>query len=140
MPNQTRRQFNAYQVSDAAEQRLLQAGLLYDGARISPNFFNTLRKVFRLIYTKNELIELMTATKAGNTNKVINLIRTKIADVNIKGEDGRTALSLAAERGHMAIVQFLLLKGANKSVEDAYGHNARWWAEFNCQTAIARLL
>jgi len=42
MPNQTRRQFNAYQVSDAAEQRLLQAGLLYDGARISPNFFNTL--------------------------------------------------------------------------------------------------
>jgi len=173
MPNQIQRTFTAYQVSDAAEQRLRQAGRLYDGAQISSNFFNILRNVFRLIYTKNELNKFMTATKEGNTNKVINLIGTKIGDVNIKVDDGRTALSWAAERGHMAIVQFLiarqgdvnvkdkygrtplswaaerghiaivqflLLNGANRSVEDAYGHNARWWAEFNCQTAIARLL
>lgn len=129
-----------YQVSDAGVKRLQKAGFCYHGAHISKNFLERLRDVFREIYTKKTISELITATKTGNTNKVKLLIETKIADVNVKGEDGRTILSLAAERGHMAILQFLLSRKAKVDVEDDYGHDALWWADFNHQTEIVQLL
>lgn len=139
MHNKTSKQFTTYQVSDAGEQRLRRAGVCYDEADISKTLWQTLRN-FKEVYTKQTATELLTAAKEGNTNKVINLINTKISAVNVKDKDGRTALSWAAERGHIAIVQFLISQGADKKIEDVCGFNARWWADFNCQIAIARLL
>lgn len=62
------------------------------------------------------------------------------ADVNVKDEDGNTALIIAAIFGHNTIAQILLANGADVNAKDNDGKTALMWAAFNGQTAIVRLL
>lgn len=129
-----------YQVGSKGLRRLDTAGIRNEGDAISNNLFTLLRDVHKEIYTKETLAKFLNAAEAGQTNQVDRLINTKISEVDAKGKDGRTAISLAAERGHKATVDLLLLRGADKKVEDDYGHDAKWWAEFNVQREIVKLL
>jgi ankyrin repeat protein len=61
------------------------------------------------LYDYNSLAEL---------RGVVKLFLDKGADVESKGQDGRTPLSWAAENGDGAVVQLLLKKGAGVEPKD----------------------
>jgi hypothetical protein len=64
---------------------------------------------------------LLFAVTVGNLAEVENLIRAG-ADVNTAAkEDGMTALFVAAQMGHFAIVQYLVQQGADKDKTDRRG-------------------
>lgn len=46
------------------------------------------------------------------------------ADINVRDEYGYTALHLAADRGNVATVEFLLEQGADKTLKDTDGYTA----------------
>jgi len=53
--------------------------------------------------------------------EMVNLLLAYGADVNIKGPWGQTSLNLAAERGHVHMVEFLSNAGALIDMQDARG-------------------
>jgi ankyrin repeat protein len=57
--------------------------------------------------------------------KVVNLLLERGAFIDAADNRGRTALMIAAERGHAAIVEILLQHGANGSLKDKEGKVAR---------------
>jgi ankyrin repeat protein len=50
--------------------------------------------------------------------KLIELVIAAGADVNLKGSDGKTALQLAKEKGHIEIVELLQKYGAKEEKEN----------------------
>jgi len=60
--------------------------------------------------------------------------------VNAQNQAGRTALMLAARRGHLTTVRLLLKRGALRDVEDFEGNTALDWAETNWRSDVAELL
>ena len=57
-------------------------------------------------------------------NRCIKMLLKSGADPNLKLEDGRTALHIAAKRGNEAMVQALLNGGAKVGLEDDLGNTA----------------
>jgi len=64
----------------------------------------------------------------------------KDADVNVKCNNGDTALILAAEKGHKDIVEALLVQGADVNAKGRYGDAALICAAQNGHTDIVRAL
>ncbi|CAG0913914.1 unnamed protein product, partial [Notodromas monacha] len=58
----------------------------------------------------------------GNTPLLLNLLVQGGAEVNMCGEDGKTSLHKAAERGYDEAVLFLLRNGADTGIKDAHGN------------------
>ncbi|RPD81921.1 ankyrin [Lentinus tigrinus ALCF2SS1-7] len=62
------------------------------------------------------------------------------ADVNARDENGYTPLHLAADRGHLEVVDILLKRGANPEIKDPDEFTAKELAEIAGHTDIAALL
>src|SRR5436853_7804148 len=62
------------------------------------------------------------------------------ADLEARSDTGRTALQLAAERGHEAVVRHLLQQGANIMAKDSLGRTALQGAVSNQHGVVAQLL
>jgi outer membrane protein assembly factor BamB len=67
--------------------------------------------------------ELLAAAKKGDAEAVKALLE-KGADVNFKNAYGATALTFAADKGHVAVVKVLLQNKANASGRDTFYHMA----------------
>lgn len=61
-------------------------------------------------------------------------------DVNLKDQEGRTALMYAAFNGHTVIMEKLLEKGASVNLRDAYGRTALMLASSGPFPAAVKLL
>lgn len=64
---------------------------------------------------------LCTAAAKGDLEKLVHLVEVKGIDINVGDYDGRTALHLASEEGHLDVVKYLLIHGANINCEDRWG-------------------
>ncbi|EFY84423.1 ankyrin repeat-containing protein, putative [Metarhizium acridum CQMa 102] len=106
------------------------------------------RKAEYGIYDDQTLSKLMSfgeptalhdAARAGLEEKVWLLLTRADTKVDVKDKDGRTALMLAAEHGHAAVVLMLLKNGAD--IEAKYdGWTALWWAANEGREAVVSLL
>ncbi|KAI2621919.1 hypothetical protein GGS26DRAFT_255256 [Hypomontagnella submonticulosa] len=90
--------------------------------------------------TKNGWTALMWAGKKGDTSTVMKLLEDCRANADAKDDDGRTALSLAAERGHEYTVRLLLRYGADPNTKDKNDHTPSSLAFENGHDDVARLL
>ncbi|OAQ99952.1 hypothetical protein LLEC1_04023 [Akanthomyces lecanii] len=73
-------------------------------------------------------------------SNIVKLLLENGANVEVKDEDGRTALSYIAEQGHEAIVKILLEKGANVEAKDRNGQTPLSWAAEKGHEAIVKML
>jgi ankyrin repeat protein len=58
--------------------------------------------------------------------------------VESKDEDGRTPLSLAAEKGHESVIKQLIERGADLESKDKYGLTPLSWAAENGHEAVVK--
>ncbi|KAI9853716.1 MAG: hypothetical protein M1813_001832 [Trichoglossum hirsutum] len=68
------------------------------------------------------------------------LLLEKGADLNVKTYDGRTALHLAAEKGHETVVQLLLEKGGAVNAKTYDGQTALHLAAEKGHETVVQLL
>lgn len=81
---------------------------------------------------------LTTAAWRGDADGVRSLLRR--GDVNWIDADGRTALSHAAERGHLAVISALLGAGADADARAKNGYTAIVWAARRGHAAVVEAL
>lgn len=79
------------------------------------------------------------AVRFGTEKTIRNLIASGF-DVNLRGDDGCTALHIAAARGRLDAVRILLELGADPNRKNASGETAAQTAERVGQSEIARIL
>ena len=72
--------------------------------------------------------------------EILELLVSKGADINKKGDGGVTVLQLAASKGLKSVVEKALSLGADPTVKDSAGRTPLDWAEHNRHTDIASLL
>jgi N-sulfoglucosamine sulfohydrolase len=75
----------------------------------------------------------------GEEAEVMKLLTGGI-DVNIKDEDGRTALMYAAYNGHASLMEKLIAKGAQVNLRDNYGRTALMLASSGPFASAVKLL
>ncbi len=68
---------------------------------------------------------------------VVNGMRSKI---NMQDKAGKTALMIAAARGHASLVDYLLKQGANASISDVYDNTAAMLSKKFNHNEIAKIL
>jgi outer membrane protein assembly factor BamB len=84
--------------------------------------------------------ELWAATRAGDTARVAAAL-DKGADVNAKTRYGATALTFAADKGHIDVVKLLISRGADVNAQDTfYQMRAIDMAMSNDHAAVVTLL
>lgn len=71
---------------------------------------------------------LAKASDEGHLETVVRILGTVDARIDFQDAAGRTPLSRAVERGHLAIVKLLLGKKANPEAADADSRTPLWWA------------
>ena len=83
--------------------------------------------------------DLVSAAANGDTSKVESLL-AEGANIEAHANDDWTALTIAAERGRVDTVRFLLEKGARVNAKEGGGHTPLFWAERNNHKEVAELL
>ena len=84
--------------------------------------------------------ELWAAARAGDTSRVAAALE-KGADVNAKTRYGATALTFAADKGHIDVVKLLISRGADVNAQDTfYQMRAVDMAMMNNHSAVVTLL
>ncbi len=99
--------------------------------------------IFSVAYLYDNIYDdtaLYNATFYGDEELVKNLLE-KGAHVNIRTEDGWTALEAATQKGYTKIAELLIKAGADLNVQDTNnGYTALLWAAQEGHTKIAELL
>jgi len=80
------------------------------------------------------------AAQEGRLDLIQELLKNPKENVNDQDEQGRTALMVASENGHLQIVQRLLEKNADLRLIDRQGRTALDWARIQGHSAILQLL
>ena len=83
---------------------------------------------------------LMRSAEKGDIALTRYLLQIEDIDINTQGEEGTTALHVAAVRGHTKIVQLLLEHGARKDLKDKGGNTALMLAQQGQHQSITDLL
>lgn len=73
-------------------------------------------------------------------SKFTQLLLEKGADVNSRDENGRTALSLSCELGHLDAVKLLVQFNANPELTDTWGNSALMYAAYGGHSQILDFL
>jgi uncharacterized protein len=76
----------------------------------------------------------------GGCVDVVRLLLDRKANINVKDQDGMTALIKAAAANMPEIVGVLLERGADMDVEDRLGRTAELYSTMNGREAVAELL
>ncbi|XP_072545849.1 uncharacterized protein [Salminus brasiliensis] len=76
----------------------------------------------------------------GTRSKFTHLLLEKGADVNSRDENGRTALSLACELGHLDAVKILVQFNADPEVTDSWGNSALMYAAYGGHSQVLEFL
>ncbi len=79
---------------------------------------------------------LMRAGYENRSSVVELLLQDDRVNINRRGENGFTALHLAATQGHVEIVRLLLARGADRDLRDARGRTARQIAAQRAQSDL----
>ncbi len=92
-----------------------------------------------LVYTVNLFAvtsdEFLEAVEMGRINKVQQYINSG-GDLNIRGDNGITALMIACDRGHIEIVKLLIAAGADVNAKDDEGFTAFCLADKEIQKLL----
>jgi len=83
--------------------------------------------------------DLHEAAKFGDLSRVNDLIAAK-ADVNVKDEEGYTALMIASYKGHIEVVKALIAAKADVNAKANNNVTALMMASMNGHREIVRLL
>ena len=84
--------------------------------------------------------DLWAAARKGDADAVKGTL-AKGAEVNAKTRYGATALSFAADRGHVAVIRILLENGADVNSKDTfYNAPAMTWAAYNGHTEAVKVI
>jgi RNA polymerase sigma factor (sigma-70 family) len=106
--------------------------------RLSPN-----HAVVSLLKERGAAIDIFAAALLGDAEQVASLIGRDLSLRDARDAAGATPLCLAAWQGHAAVVDLLLLKGANPDARDATGRTAtsvRWRAADLNTGVVERLI
>ena len=76
--------------------------------------------------------ELTIAASRGNLD-LVKSIHGRGIDINAEGEDGKTALMLACEKGHEEIVEYLIVQGADMTMQTDWGYTALTASMVECE-------
>ena len=85
-------------------------------------------------------LALLEAVTTGNNEVVEFLLQLETVNIDHTNKQGKTALTLACERGHEDIVQNLLSAGANVNIQDNKGWTALMLASANAHISIIHML
>lgn len=99
----------------------------------------------RIINSKNEssrtpLMCAVCLQEHNTRSKFTQLLLEKGADVNSRDENGRTALSLACEHGHLDVVKLLVQFNANPELTDTWGNSALTYAAYGGHSHVLDFL
>ncbi|KAK8120000.1 uncharacterized protein PG998_004626 [Apiospora kogelbergensis] len=89
---------------------------------------------------KFELATLVAAAAKGNVVILARLLEKGDVAVNELDSNGRSALSTAAENGHLQSIELLISRGSHVDGRDATGETALWWASWNGHTQVVKRL
>lgn len=78
-------------------------------------------------YLKNPL--LVQSASQNKDQTVLALLSLPNLDPNTRDSSGKTALHYAAQNGHLALTQALLLRGADPTIGDIHGETPRTLAK-----------
>lgn len=99
----------------------------------------------RIINSKTEngktpLMFAISLPDPGLRMKFTRLLLEKGADVNCQEGQGRTALSLACELGHLDVVKLLVQFNADPEIQDAWGNSALMYAACSGHSQVLEFL
>ncbi|KAI9879865.1 MAG: hypothetical protein M1830_006717 [Pleopsidium flavum] len=95
--------------------------------------------IWPLLRISQDLLRLHCPAARGNA-RVAKLLLDMGADVDVRDEDGKTALSIAAGSGSEEVVGLLLSHGANVDAEDSFGETPLINAAVSGHTAVVQML
>ena len=83
--------------------------------------------------------EFISASRRGDVREVERLIKGG-ANLDIRSNEGKTALIWASYRNHIEVVKLLIEAGANLNIRDDEGRTALIWASYHNRIEIVKLL
>lgn len=89
---------------------------------------NNIKGCFNKVVGKDVSMQLLVATLHGSSMGVSAFLSAKKVNVDVRGEHGRTPLTIAIINGHPDLVMNLLNHDADPNTKDVFGNTPLMWA------------